>query len=319
MDLSGGPYYYNPITGGISSSVPPALLPITILAGSPASTELTGSCVVEDNSITTELTGNVSSVGLVTSEVSGSFVATSPVTTIITGNVSSVGLVTSEVSGSFVAASPVTATITGNVRPKAQSQTILGGSVTVKVKLTKELTGKVSVPDIFSADLLTGEVDVSLVKIFMTGSAKVVRPIIAEITGTVTNPAVQKVITGTVRVDAGTLTYIKGNINVIAMEMAELTGFIKNYLEYSDFLLTGTIAVNELHKDLNGSFNVDNSDESYHESENSYSDPDMIKQIAEWKRKLSYKEIAWNQRGLIPSWYYGFPWKQDEWYFKDNH
>ena len=347
MDLSGGPYYYNPITGGISSSVPPALLPITILAGSPASTELTGSCVVEDNSITTELTGNVSSVGLVTSEVSGSFVATSPVTTIITGNVSSVGLVTSEVSGSFVAASPVTATITGNVRPKlqvtnevsgsfvvaspvtatitgnvrpkAQSQTILGGSVTVKVKLTKELTGKVSVPDIFSADLLTGEVDVSLVKTFMTGSAKVVRPIITEITGTVTNPAIQKVITGTVRVDAGTLTYIKGNINVIAMEMAELTGFIKNYLEYSDFLLTGTIAVNELHKDLNGSFNVDNSDESYHESENSYSDPDMIKQIAEWKRKLSYKEIAWNQRGLIPSWYYGFPWKQDVWYFKDNH
>ena len=290
MDLSEGPYYYNPITGGISSSYPPALLPITILAGSPASTELTGSCVVVD-SITVELTGNVSSIGLVTSEV----------------------------SGSFVVASPVTATITGNIRPKLQSQTILSGSVTAKVKLTKELTGKVPVPDIFSADLLTGEVDVSLVKTFMTGSANVVCPIIKEITGTVTNPAVQKFITGSIKIDAGNIVFINGEINIIGIKNAEITGVVRNFLEFSDFLLTGTVDVNKLYKDLNGTVNVDNNDESYFESENSYSDPDMIKKIAEWKRKLSYKEIAWNQRGLIPSWYYNFPWKQDVWYFKDNH
>ena len=192
------------------------------------------------------------------------------------------------------------------------------GSLNVANTISKELTGQISIRETYSADLLTGEVDVNLVKATMTGSARVVRPIIKEITGTITNPAIQKYITGTIKVDAGTLTFINGNINIIGMEMAELTGFIKNYMEYSDFLLTGTIAVNELHKDLTGTVNVDNSDESYHESENSYSDPDMINRIAEWKRKLSYKEIAWNQRGLIPSWYYGFPWKQEVWYFKNN-
>ena len=217
--------------------------------------------------------------------------------------------------------------------PTLVPQTIYAGA-----PVKKELTGSIIIRDVqvaehelsgtlnvvrvknaYSADLLTGEVDINLVKAAITGSANVICPIVKEITGTVTNPAVQKFITGSIKIDAGNTAFINGKIYIIGMQNAEITGIVRNFLEFSDFLLTGTVDVNKLYKDLDGTVKIDNSDETYYESENSYSDPDMIKKIAEWKRKLSYKEIAWNQRGLIPSWYYDFPWKQDIWYFKDNH
>ena len=165
---------------------------------------------------------------------------------------------------------------------KSVMNEINGSNVKVIPIAFKELTGKVIIREIYSADLLTGEVDVNLVKAAITGSTNVICPIIKEITGTVTNPAVQKFITGSIKIDAGNTAFINGEINIIGMKNVEITGVVRNFLEFSDFLLTGTVDVNKLYKDMNGTVNVDNSDESYFESENSYSDPDMIKRIAEW-------------------------------------
>ena len=194
----------------------------------------------------------------------------------------------------------------------------ISGSASVNAAKRKEIEGTINVSTTHSFDL-PGEIDINLVKSIITGPVKIVRPVSKEFTGTVSNPAIQKFITGNIKVIPLHITFLTGDANIAGLKRAEITGKVHNFMEISDFLITGTISVNESSKLINGTVKVDNDNESYYESENSYSDPDMVNRIAEWKRKLSYKEIAWNQRGLIPSWYYGFPWKQDVWYFKNNH
>lgn len=195
----------------------------------------------------------------------------------------------------------------------------ISGSVSVIGTESKEIEGSLGVPQKYSTELLSGEVDINIVKSLVLGLVKVSSPIIKEITGTVSNPAIQKFITGKTKVQRASNTFINGSMTAVGVERLEITGILRNFNEFSDFLITGTIAVNQLQHDLYGTVTVDKIDETYFESENSYSDPDMINRIAEWKRKNSFKEIAWNQKGLIPTWYHNFSWKQDVWYFKDNH
>ena len=128
------------------------------------------------------------------------------VDTELSGSLSVVPLSIEELSGSLIVSQSTEMTLNGSVPVKALSTTTISGSVSLKAKVATELTGKVHVRNTFSADLLTGEVDVNLVKAYVSGSARVVRPIIKEITGTVSNPAVQKFITGSIKIDAGNAT-----------------------------------------------------------------------------------------------------------------
>lgn len=293
----------------------------TIHSGSQISFDLDGSLNITTNQITSEITGSIKvknsvldddlpsisgsiSVNATESYISGSVTPIVIHTTDISGLLEIPDTLSIELSGTFEV-NKVETEINGttDIAIPVDSQEIIGEVAVNKVESdidgvfavarhhNKDLRGLITVPNYLYADLLTGTFEVNKVEVDLPGSF-IVTPAKTE--------------------------YITGDISIISDIGYEVAGKLLIVDEFSEFLLTGEFAVNQLNTYIVGKVSVSLVDETFIEFENEYSAIKEMKFTGERMRKNSFSEISANQLGLIPTLYSDFHWKQDVWYFKNG-